>query len=86
MDVIFRADGWEQHITARYLVGPMAQTRWCGDISTRTIKFVKCRYPALVCRETSGAVLLLHLDNAITDCYSWSISKDGYFILAVPIP
>ena len=25
-------------------------------------------------------------DNAITDCYSWSISKDGYFIFGGAYP
>ncbi len=57
----FRADGWEQHITARYLVGADGETRWCGDISTRIIKSVNMSLPAVVRGETSGAVLLLHL-------------------------
>lgn len=38
--VIFRADGWEQQITARYLWGQTVRIHWCAVISIPSTKSV----------------------------------------------
>ncbi|STL46035.1 oxidoreductase [Escherichia coli] len=66
---------------------PMAQTRWCGDISTRIIKIRK--YVAIqqwFAEKHPVPFYSCIFDNSITNCYSWSISKDGYFIFGGAYP
>ncbi len=85
--VIFRADGWEQHISARYLVGADGANSMVRRHLYRIIKFVNMSLSSsgsqrnIRCRFYSCI-----FDNAITDCYSWSISKDGYFIFGGAYP
>ena len=85
--VIFRADGWEQHITARYLVGAdgtnsMVRRHLYPDHQIR--KYVAIQQ--WFAEKHPVPFYSCIFDNSITDCYSWSISKDGYFIFGGAYP
>lgn len=85
--VIFRADDREQQITVRYLVG--------ADGASSLVR--RHLYPQHQIRKyvaiqqwfTESHPVPFYsciFDNAATDCYSWSISKDGYFIFGGAYP
>jgi Dehydrogenases (flavoproteins) len=85
--VRFQADGEEQHITTRWLVG--------ADGANSLVR--RHLYPEHQIRKyvaiqqwfaEAHAVPFYSciFDNAVTDCYSWSISKDGYFIFGGAYP
>lgn len=85
--VIFRADGWEQHISARYLVGAdgansMVRRHLYPDHQIR--KYVAIQQ--WFAEKHPVPFYSCIFDNEITDCYSWSISKDGYFIFGGAYP
>ncbi|HCS4520030.1 TPA: colicin M resistance lipid reductase CbrA [Escherichia coli] len=85
--VIFRADGWEQHITARYLVGTdgansMVRRHLYPDHQIR--KYVAIQQ--WFAEKHPVPFYSCIFDNSITNCYSWSISKDGYFIFGGAYP
>ncbi|WP_368544399.1 colicin M resistance lipid reductase CbrA [Enterobacter soli] len=85
--VAFRADGVEQRVTARYLIGAdgansMVRRYLYPDHSIR-------KYVALqqwFAEQHPVPFYSCIFDNDITDCYSWSISKDGYFIFGGAYP
>ena len=76
----FRADGWEQHITAAIWSIPTWR-KLIGAATSLPDHQIR-KYVAI--QQGSWRNIWYHsssiFDNSITNCYSWSISKDGYFI------
>lgn len=85
--VIFHADGVEQQISARFLVGADGANSLVRRHLYPTHQIRK--YVAIqqwFAEKHPVPFYSCIFDNAVTDCYSWSISKDGYFIFGGAYP
>lgn len=85
--VNFYADGVEQQITASYLVGAdgansLVRRHLYPDHQIR--KYVAIQQWFAESHPVPFYSCIF--DNSATDCYSWSISKDGYFIFGGAYP
>ncbi len=66
---------------------PMAPIHWCAVTCIRSIKFVNMSLFSNGLRSNIRSRFIpVFFDNDATDCYSWSISKDGYFIFGGAYP
>lgn len=85
--VLFSVDGEEQEITARYLVGAdgansMVRRSLYPDHEIRKYVAIQQWFAEKHALPFYSCVF----DNTLTDCYAWSISKDGYFIFGGAFP
>lgn len=85
--VLFQTGGEEHHITTRWLVGAdgansLVRRHLYPNHQIR--KYVAIQQWFAEAHAVPFYACIF--DNAITDCYSWSISKDGYFIFGGAYP